>query len=234
MRPRSRRLHVLMAGLAGGLGLVLALVTGAGAGDADSGSASRPDGFRGSVEKLSPHLRKRMTGVSWHEGCPVGLGGLRLVRASHRDFRGGTEQGSVVVHERYARGTLDVLRRLWAKRFPIRRMELIDRFGGDDHRSMAHDNTSGFNCRFVNGTARWSMHAYGKAIDINPRENPYVSGDFVSPPEGRPFADRGRRRPGMIFRRDAVTNSFDRILGWEWGGRWPNPTDYQHFSADGT
>lgn len=70
---------------------------------------------------------------------------------------GEPRQGSVVVHERYAAGMLDVLRRLWAKRFPIRRMELIDRFGADDHRSMAHDNTSAFNCRFVSGTTRWSI-----------------------------------------------------------------------------
>ena len=113
-------------------------------------------------------------------------------------------------------------------------MELIDRYGGDDHRSMAHDNTSAFNCRVVAGTDRWSRHAYGDAIDINPRENPYVSGSHVSPPEGAPYADRSDKRKGMIFRNDVVTNSFERIIGWEWGGLWPNPTDYQHLSATGT
>ena len=50
-------------------------------------------------------------------------------------------------------------------------MDLIDRYGADDHRSMAADNTSGFNCRFVAGTQRWSMHAYGLAVDLNPVEN---------------------------------------------------------------
>lgn len=194
----------------------------------------RPDGFRGQVERISPKLRERMTGVSWHEGCPVGLGELRLVRATYVDFHGRSRQGAVVVADRYADGMLKVLRRLWAKGFPIRRMELIDRYGGDDHRSMGHDNTSAFNCRFVNGTTRWSQHAYGAAIDINPRENPYVSGSFVSPPEGEPFADRSPRRPGMIFRRGVVTGSFERVLGWRWGGLWPRPTDYQHLSADGT
>ena len=200
----------------------------------DRAQQARPDGFRGAVERIGPKLRKRMSGVSWHEGCPVGLGELRLVRATYVDFHGRDRQGAVVVAERYAEGMLKVLRRLWVKGFPIRRMELIDRYGGDDHRSMAHDNTSAFNCRFVAGTSDWSRHAYGEAIDINPRENPYVSGSHVSPPEGRPYADRSPRRPGMIFRRDVVTNSFERILGWEWGGLWPQPTDYQHLSADGT
>ena len=66
------------------------------------------------------------------------------------------------------------MKRLFRERFPIRRMKLIDSYGADDHRSMNADNTSAFNCRFVAGTNRWSMHAYGKAIDLNPIENPYV------------------------------------------------------------
>ena len=217
---------------------LLACAPGAGAApvrEAAAGpSSSPPDGFRGGVEPLSPKLRKRMTGVSWHRGCPVGLGDLRLVRATYVDFHGRDRQGAVVVAAPHADGMLKVLRRLWAKGFPIRRMELIDRYGGDDHRSMARDNTSAFNCRFVNGTTRWSRHAYGAAFDINPRENPYVSGSYVSPPQGRPYADRSRRRPGMIAAGDVVTGSFERILDWEWGGRWPGPTDYQHLSVDGT
>jgi hypothetical protein len=113
-------------------------------------------------------------------------------------------------------------------------MVLIDRYGADDHRSMRDDNTSAFNCRFVNGTNRWSMHAYGRAIDINPRENPYVSGGFVSPPEGRPYADRSDRRKGMLYRRGSVARPMKRIIGWEWAGDWPGARDYQHFSSNGS
>jgi SAM-dependent methyltransferase len=231
----------LAQGVARRAALVL-LALAAAAAVAASGGAARADaapqraahpGFRGSVERIDSHLRKRMTGKSWHRGCPVGLGDLRVVHASYVDFHGRARQGTLVVHERFARPMLKVLRRLHAKRFPIRRMELIDRYDGDDHRSMAHDNTSAFNCRFVNGTNRWSNHAYGKAIDLNPVENPYVSGSFVSPPQGRPFADRRNRRKGMIFRHDLVTNSFKRIVGWKWGGLWSNPTDFQHLSVDG-
>ena len=189
--------------------------------------------FRGSVERLPAKLRRRMEGVSWHRGCPVSLGDLRLVKASRIDFHGRPRQGRLVVNEDYAKGMVKVLRRLYAKRFPIRRMELIDRYGGDDHRSMHHDNTSAFNCRFVNGTTRWSMHAYGKAIDINPRENPYVSGDYVSPPEGRPYADRSDKRKGMLYRHGTAARAMKRIIGWKWAGNWPGARDYQHFSATG-
>ena len=81
-------------------------------------------------------------------------------------------------------------------------------------------------------TRRWSQHAYGRAIDINPVENPYVDGSYVSPPNGDPYADRSNVRPGMIFERDAVWRAFQRI-GWEWGGTRSSAQDYQHFSANG-
>lgn len=219
---------VVLAGLALGAG------TGAPAAAPEGGErAGERAQFRGSVERLSPKLRRRMRGVSWHEGCPVGLGELRLLRVSHWDFKRRPERGRLVVHERSARGMVKVFKRLWAKRFRVRRIELIDRYRGSDHASMDADNTSAFNCRVVAGTSRWSMHAYGKAVDINPRENPYVSGDHVSPPAGRPYADRRPRRKGMIFRKGPVTRSMKRIIGWQWGGAWKGTKDYQHFSSDG-
>ena len=108
----------------------------------------------------------------------------------------------------------------------------VERYGGDDHRSMAADNTSAFNCRFVAGTSRWSQHAYGRAIDLNPLENPYVDGSHVSPAAGMPFADRTRPRPGMVLAGGAVVRLF-AAHGWGWGGSWSGARDYQHFSATG-
>lgn len=82
------------------------------------------------------------------------------------------------------------------------------------------------------GTTTWSQHAYGRALDINPVENPYVDGAHVSPPRGRRFLDRSDVRPGMVVLRDAVWRAFHRI-GWRWGGSWSSVKDYQHFSSNG-
>ena len=192
------------------------------------------EGFDGSSEPIRGQVRERIVGSSWHQGCPVGLGKLRLLRLEHWGFDGDVHRGRLVVHARYDGDVLDVFRRLYRLRFPIRRMELIDRYGADDHRSMNADNTSAFNCRFVAGTNRWSMHAYGKAIDINPIENPYVSGSHVSPPAGESYADRSRHARGMIHAGDEVVDAFADAAGWKWGGSWRGSTkDYQHFSANG-
>jgi hypothetical protein len=191
--------------------------------------------FHGTSEPIDGHVRERIVGSSWHQGCPVGLGKLRRLRVTYWGFDGEAHHGRLVINRRFDDEIIDVMRRLYRLRYPIRRMQLIDRYDADDHRSMAADNTSGFNCRSVAGTNRWSMHAYGLAIDLNPVENPYVSGSHVSPPAGQAFADRSRHAPGMVHAGDPVVKAFDRIAGWSWGGAWPPPTrDYQHFSANGS
>jgi len=195
--------------------------------------ASAAPRFHGSVHRIGPELRQRMTGVSWHPGCPVGLNQLRLLKLSVWGFDERVHRGRLVVNEDAARPMLTVMHRLFQLRFPIRRMRLVDAYGADDHRSMEADNTSAFNCRFVAGTDRWSEHAYGRAIDVNPIENPYADGDgYVSPPQGAPFADRSRRAKGLIHRGGPVVAAFAAV-GWEWGGNWAWPKDFQHFSATG-
>jgi len=188
--------------------------------------------FEGSSQPIRGETRERIVGSSWHRGCPVHISKLRLLELHHWGFDGDVHRGKLVVHRAEDQEILAVMERLFNRRFPIRRMALIDRYGADDRRSLAADNTSAFNCRFVAGTSRWSMHAFGRAIDINPVENPYVSGSHVSPPAGEPYTDRSRDAEGMIHAGDLVVRAFARKAGWEWGGNWRSPVDYQHFSSD--
>ena len=157
-----------------------------------------------------------MTGVSWRPGCPVGLDDLRLVRARYLGMDGRAHTGRIVVHRDVATDVVAVLRRLYAARFPIRRMVPVDAYGGSDYRSIEADNTSAFNCRYVDGTTRWSEHAYGRAIDLNPIENPYVTaGGTTSHPASLGFLRRAPYRPGMAVEGGAVVRAFDAV---GWGG----------------
>jgi poly-gamma-glutamate synthesis protein (capsule biosynthesis protein) len=197
-----------------------------------TGAGTR-EGFRGEILRIDRQLRKRMVGSSWHRGCPVPLRDLRLLKLRILGFDGRVRAGRLIVHETAAPRMVSVFRRLFEVGFPIRRMRLVDAYGADDHRSMNADNTSAFNCREVAGQPGvWSRHAFGRAIDINPVENPYVSGSHVSPAKGRPFARRSPLRKGMIPPRGHVFRAF-AAAGWEWGGNWTGQKDYQHFSASG-
>ena len=170
---------------------------------------------------------------SWHSGCPVAPEDLRILTMSYWGFDDRSHTGSMVVHATVAQPVLTVFRQLYDRRFPIRRMEPIDAFGGRDDASIAADNTSAFNCRNVvaAGPPRWSVHAYGQAIDVNPVENPYLEGGRILPPAGAAYVDRTDVRPGMAGRGSELNAAFAAV-GWSWGGGWASP-DYQHFSATG-
>lgn len=72
--------------------------------------------------------------------------------------------------------------------------------GAADELAMRDNNTSAFNCRGIPGSASYSQHAYGRAIDINPLVNPAVSASGTLEPAWTfggplPCPPRARRRP---------------------------------------
>jgi len=189
-----------------------------------------PPPFSHSVTRVSaadlPH--------SWHPGCPVGPSQLRRLRVTYWGFDRRAHTGALIVNARAVSPLTRVFARLYSARFPLRRLRPIDAYGGSDERSLAADNTAAFNCRYAvaAGPKRWSVHAYGLAIDVNPVENPYLEGGRVHPRAGRAYLDRSRYRPGMAVRGGLLLEAFASV-GWQWGGRWSGSPDYQHFSATG-
>jgi hypothetical protein len=168
-------------------------------------------------------------GLSWREGCPVGPDELRLVRMSVLGFDGKVHRGELVVAAAVASDVVATFAELYHHRYPIERMVTVDKYDADDDASMAANNTSAFNCRAITGGTAWSNHSYGRAIDINPLQNPYISGSgAVYPPNGAPYTDRTRTDPGLIHADDVTVRAFER-RGWSWGGYWDTPIDYQHF-----
>jgi hypothetical protein len=182
-----------------------------------------------------------MEGISMRPGCPIGYDGLRYLRMSYVGFDGQDHLGEMVVNATLADAVVGVFRQLHDSRYPIERMTLVDDYGqgdtpadgGDDFASIEANNTSAFNCRPRTGsTTQWSEHAYGRAIDLNPLINPYVSNGTTSHPKSRPFLNRSLTFPGLIGPRSPVISMFASI-GWGWGGSWQGAKDYQHFSSTG-
>ncbi len=171
-------------------------------------------------------------GSSWRPGCPVGPPRLRRVRVDYWGYDGEVHRGDLIIRSTEAQRVASVFGELYAARFQIQRIHPVQRYGSDDDASMAANNTSAFNCRAVTGGTGWSEHSSGTAIDINPVQNPYVTrSGTVLPAAGRPYADRSVKVAGTINRNGIVRAAFGRI-GWEWGGDWTNPKDYQHLTRN--
>jgi hypothetical protein len=187
--------------------------------------------FRSSVRPISAAVRARM-GATWKPGCPVALADLRYVTVSFRGFDGRAHTGELVVNRGVAAGVVSVFARLYAARFPIEEMRLVTGADLTAHPTGDGNNTAAFVCRAARKQTRWSAHAYGLAVDVNPFQNPYRRGSLVLPELASAYLDRDRYRPGMIHPGDPVTRAFAAI-GWTWGGTWRSPKDLMHFSATG-
>jgi hypothetical protein len=169
-------------------------------------------------------------GPSWHPGCPVPPEQLRLVTVEHLGTDGTTHTGHLVVNQDRADQVVALFHQLRAMRYPVEKIQTPDHYPqAEDELSMADNNTSAFNCRGIPGKNRWSQHAWGRAVDINPRVNPYVDKTGkLQPKNGAEYLDRTRNDPGLLHDGDPAVRAFtDR--GWTWGGHWTNPIDYQHF-----
>jgi hypothetical protein len=195
--------------------------------------------FQFSVQPLPRTVRIELRREAWHPGCPVPLSELRLLTVSYRSFDGSAEMGQLVVNRTAAGPLARVFRQLYALRFPIRHMSIADLYGPPRSRPADGDVSGSFECRQAvpspcvggSGTGNWSEHAFGRAVDLNPLENPYVGCGQSRDPASRPYFNRSRHRPGMVT--GAVVRAFESV-GWGWGGSWAGSTkDYMHFSASG-
>ena len=186
------------------------------------------------VEEISDAVFARMDGNSYGPSCTVPLDDLRYVRTLYVDAAGVSHVGELVVNASVADEVRDIFRELYDKGFPIRQMRLVDDYGGSDEDSCSDGNTSAFNFRNIPGTSVISNHSFGLAIDVNTFENPYYIPEqgHLWPPEAAAYLDRSLEDPYMIHPGDACYEAFVS-RGWQWGGEWPTPKDYQHFEKPG-
>jgi hypothetical protein len=186
--------------------------------------------FRADISRVPDDVIARST---WSRDCPVGRGDLRYVTVTFWGFDERPHTGELLVHRSVARDMAGIFRRLHRERFPIEEMRVVRAEELDFPPTGDGNNTTAFVCRPSRGSTRWSQHAYGLAVDINPFHNPYVKADLVLPELASAYADRSRRRPGMVLPDGPVVEAFSAI-GWRWGGHWTSLKDWMHFSADGT
>jgi hypothetical protein len=84
-------------------------------------------GYHARVQPIPTSMRAQMVGVSWHRGCPVGLADLRLITLTYRGFDGRDHTGRLIANRDATRALVTAFAQLYAARFPVRRMEPVDR-----------------------------------------------------------------------------------------------------------
>jgi len=179
-------------------------------------------------EPLSEDIIRMITGVTFHDTTPFGFDYLAYLTVTHVNFDGESTQGHLIVAADIAYEVLAIFREIYEGGFPIHSIKVIDYFDANDYLSMAANNSHAFNFRFIAGTNIISRHGFGRAIDINPVQNPYIRGETIWPAAGAEYLDRSYVRPGMIVPGDVVYTAFTS-RGWIWGGHWTLPRDYHHF-----
>ena len=192
--------------------------------------------FKSSISYIDSHIKQRMIrGNSWHKGCPVELQDLRYLRLGYLNFEGKTKIGEMIVHKEVANEVVEIFHKLYTISYPIRKMKLVSDYKGNDWKSIEADNTSAFNCRNATGSKKWSKHSYGKAIDLNSIENPYISrSGHIAHKASLKYRKRVHKQgtvtdKAILLKNDKATHIFKKY-GWKWGGDWYGVKDYQHFS----
>ncbi|MEE9449835.1 MAG: M15 family metallopeptidase [Ignavibacteriaceae bacterium] len=149
---------------------------------------------------------------------------LTIVTVFYYGFDEKLHQGQLVVHKEVARDVKDIFEIIRQIHFPIEKVVPICKYKWSDDESMRVNNTSSFNYRFISGSKILSKHASGLAIDINPKQNPYIKNGTTSPAGSVYIADT----KGTITTDCRIVEEFKK-RGWTWGGDWKSLKDYQHF-----
>jgi peptidoglycan LD-endopeptidase CwlK len=159
--------------------------------------------------------------------CPESIIKMQaLITVKYYSFDNKIHQGQIIVDKRLENDMKKIFKAILDSKFPVASVIPISdpRFSWDDDKSMAANNTSGFNYRSVTGKQKLSNHAYGFAVDINPKLNPFIRDKEIIPPG----ASYNTKIPGTLSNDHPVVKKF-KELGWTWGGNWKSVKDYQHF-----
>jgi peptidoglycan LD-endopeptidase CwlK len=149
---------------------------------------------------------------------------LRLISVEYFSFDNKLHRGQILIHKDLLNDIIEIFEIIKREKFPVGKVIPINKYDWSDEHSMNDNNTSAFNYRYVKGTGTLSSHASGRAIDINPKLNPYVKSGKTYPANFR--YDTSLK--GTITAESFLVKEFKK-RGWNWGGFWSSNKDYQHF-----
>lgn len=149
---------------------------------------------------------------------------LRLISVEYFSFEAKLHRGQILIHKDLVKDIIEIFEIIKVQRFPIAKVIPINNYDWSDDLSTSDNNTSAFNYRYVKGTKKLSAHSYGRAIDINPVQNPHIKNNNLRSSKQR----YNTNAEGTIISSSFLVKEFIK-RGWKWGGNWKSSKDYQHF-----
>lgn len=190
------------------------------------------------INPINADILQYINGRSYVDNDDIQLRDLRYLKVLYYNYNHEVQVGELIVNVEIADDCRNIFLELFEQQYEIQSMYLIERYwtgdgASSDKESIQNNNTSAFNYRKSVGGNRLSNHAIGRAIDINPLQNPYVAynadGSFKEVYlDMEKYIDRASGEPHMIGHEDACYQIFTKY-GFTWGGDWDSPKDYQHF-----
>ena len=180
---------------------------------------------------------------------------LTVIEFPYVDFNGNTQNGTIKTLDAVSEQLKELMLALYANagesHFPIR---LADYTLVDEGKDI--DLTYSYAGRNIAGGSIPSVHAYGAAVDLNVRENPYIhfadinstsdkpipctddhfcKPDYLIPESSWMNISRQKYREGKADRiginSKRIVNLFKEHGFLRWGGDWNAPIDFQHFEV---
>ncbi|SCZ77015.1 M15 family metallopeptidase [Pseudobutyrivibrio xylanivorans] len=200
----------------------------------DENTVTNTEGFYSLEFDETSDIFARIKGKSYKDNCTVPVSDLRYLHVMHIGFDGQPHEGEIICNKYISEDLLEIFKDLYVAKYPIEKIKLVDEYDADDESSMADNNSSSFNFRFISYTTKISKHGYGLAMDINTLYNPYVktvNGQLsIEPANATAYVDRSQDFPHKIDENDLAYKLFTEH-GFEWGGAWKKSKDYQHFEV---
>jgi len=150
---------------------------------------------------------------------------LSLVDVIYYSFDGLRHQGQIIVDAGLEDDVYEMFQLIEELKFPVGKVIPIVAYLWEDGDSMADNNSSGFNFRVIEGTNKISLHSFGRAIDINPVQNPVIYPTGIIAPAGALYRQQNN---GTFTVKNPIVQEFIK-RGWHWGGNFEQPKDYHHF-----
>lgn len=156
-----------------------------------------------------------------------------LLSVTYFSFDSKLHRGQIVIHRDLSNDIIDLFKLALDIKFPVAKVvpSAHPDYLWDPQKLVIRDNyTHGFTYRFSARTGKLSMHSKGRAIDINPMQNPFIR---YQDDEQIIFPKDAKWDPSIkgTLHKDNEIVRFLESRGWEWGGHWTpetGRTDYMH------